>query len=279
MGDCLVSSKRIDIAGVRSGRLVAVRPIGANGRGNVVWLCQCDCGGTKNVIAYRLKCGCIKSCGCIRREKLIERNRKHGRSKTPVYNIWAGIVRRCTKPSASRYSYYGGRGIKVCDRWLDFENFYKDMGDRPTQKHQIDRIDNGGDYCPDNCRWATASQNARNRRSSRRINHLGENHSLTGWAEKFDKKPQTVIDRVTQLGWSIDEALSTESGKKIKQERIVEHNGFSMNLTDWAKYVGLTKGCLWRRLNNGWSVKDALETPHKWRSKRLENIATKLLVA
>lgn len=124
---------------------------------NKRFLCRCNCGREKEIDAYRLRNGQSKSCpNC--------RIKTHGMSYTDTFKIWAGILRRCLNPNFKAYKYYGGRGIKVCDAWLKFENFYKDMGDRPMNL-QIDRIDNDGNYEPGNCRWVTSLVNNLNRKN------------------------------------------------------------------------------------------------------------------
>lgn len=130
--------------------------------GNIYWDCLCECGGTTQTTRYHLKNGNTTSCGCY----FVERITKHGKSGTRTYMSWAYMKNRCLSKNNTEYKNYGGRGITVCDEWLDFENFYKDMGDQPTTKHEIDRIDVNGNYEPSNCRWVTKSLNIHNKRKS-----------------------------------------------------------------------------------------------------------------
>lgn len=132
------------------------------------FICRCDCGLEKIVHGRNLRTGKTRSCGCLRNEVASKGNSRHRHSRnnqarTKTYNTWAGMMQRCRYPKHQRYDDYGGRGIEVCERWLDFTNFLADMGDRPA-KMSIDRIDPDGDYEPSNCRWATAQQQQANKR-------------------------------------------------------------------------------------------------------------------
>ena len=156
-------SRKIEMTGKRFGRLVVLREAGRDNDRNVLWKCLCDCGNIKVVSGRHLRTDNTKSCGCLHIELLTQSNTTHGMTGTPEYIIWAGMIKRCTNKNSEAYRYYGGRGIKVCDRWLSFENFYKDMGDRP-EGLSIDRKDNDKGYYLENCRWATPVEQASNRR-------------------------------------------------------------------------------------------------------------------
>ena len=158
--------KFIDIAGQKYNRLTVLKQAGRDKRGYVIWLCKCDCGNETNASANSLRQNNTQSCGCWKREELSTQPhaQRHGRTFTPEYRAWNGLRERCRNPNNKDFANYGGRGIRVCERWQVFEAFLTDMGERPPGMVAIDRINNDGDYEPGNCRWATASQQNKNRR-------------------------------------------------------------------------------------------------------------------
>lgn len=134
-------------------------------------------------------------------------NRRHGASHTTEYSVWLGMRKRCHYSKHPHYARYGGRGIKVCARWSVFENFFSDMGPRPSTSHTLDRINNDGNYEPSNCRWATAIEQRNNISTNRYISHNGERLTTAQWAHRVGIPPRTLRARLRR-GWSIAEALS-----------------------------------------------------------------------
>lgn len=200
----------------------AIRPGDLFGRWRVVGepiggkvLCRCECGVERTVTTWTLRGGRSESCGCARREASAascrERSTTHGMYRTPTNNSWASMIKRCNDPNQKSYANYGGRGIAVCDRWRTFERFLADMGERPSLKHSIDRIDRNGNYEPGNCRWATAKEQARNRRTSRVVEVAGVSATLAEWQERSGIGALTIRARLDR-GWSAAEAVTVPAG-------------------------------------------------------------------
>lgn len=204
----------IQLAGQVFGDLTVIEPTPRRQHGNVVWACSCACGHRVEVNANKLRFGITKSCGCRKGRVATERNiarTKHGHAKTrkqsPTYRTWQSMIARCTKRDAEQYPNYGGRGIKVCDRWTSFENFLADMGERPKGM-TLDRKDNEGNYEPSNCRWATSKQQCNNRRGNFVLEWNGVTKTLSEWADDLGVGRSSLRERLRD-GWSVEKTLTT----------------------------------------------------------------------
>ena len=155
---------KIEMVGKKFGRLLAIEKAGKTKRGDILWRCLCDCGNEPIIRGSNMRNGNTKSCGCLFKESLSKRFTKHKMCHTPTYCSWDSMFQRCNNSNNPHYKDYGGRGIKICDSWLKFENFYKDMGKRPDLSFTIERVNNNKGYFSGNCMWATRSEQSRNKR-------------------------------------------------------------------------------------------------------------------
>lgn len=196
------------MAGLRFGMLTVIRRDGTYvspaGHSAPTWLVKCDCGVEKTVIGRELRNSAYVSCGC---KRLKGGPPKHGWFGTPEYSAWTSMKQRCTNPKCRNYPNYGGRGIRVCERWeSSFEAFLADMGPRPSRKHSLDRENNNGNYEPGNCRWATVRQQARNKRTSRVLTVAGESATVAEWADRAGLGRSTVKERLRR-NWTPENCL------------------------------------------------------------------------
>lgn len=259
----------IDLTGHTFGKWTVLGYYGRS-NGSTWWLCRCGgCGIEKPVRAGGLMAGTsrgCKSCGMT----------THGKTETPECVTWHSIIGRCYRPKATGYARYGGRGITVCKRWrTSVANFIADMGPRPSSRHSIERIDNNGNYEPDNCLWATPEQQARNKRNNRMLTFQGRTMCLTAWAEAIGIAATTLQGRL-QRGWSVKRALTThgrvsrkETARSRSTNRTLEFNGTTLCLAEWAEITGINYQALYKRLTKyGWSIEKALTTPMETRKPR-----------
>ena len=201
-------SKLIDIVGEKYNMLTVVERLPNDHSNSTVWLCKCDCGNYTKVRGKNLKNGAVKSCGCLTK---IPYTKTHGKSKTRIYNTWAAMKSRCLNPKDHSYFRYGGRGICVCEEWINsFESFYDwSMKNGYTDSMTIERKDNDGNYCPGNYRWATQKEQCRNRSTNAVFEYMGEKHILTEWCEILNLEYKLVHNRIRKHGWSFERAIST----------------------------------------------------------------------
>jgi len=201
----------IDITGMKFERLTVWEKDNTKPLGRVFWMCQCECGTVKSIESYPLRKGMTRSCGCLNIETAIKRNKvgKHLMSYSTEYHIYQDMKARCRNQKAINFDDYGGRGIAVCDRWLEsFENFYEDMGDRPSKQHSLDRIDGSKGYSKENCRWATLEQQANNKSNNVLITHDERTMTIAQWARYKGMNITTLHNRLKK-GMTTEEALNT----------------------------------------------------------------------
>lgn len=203
--------------GQRYGRwrvIAAGERIKSHGSSRMMWVCRCECGRgiERQVRSQSLLNGHSQSCGCLRDEAAARACYRHGESKRSQkiaeYDTWQSMIQRCTNPTCSSYYKYGKRGITVCERWrTSYQSFLEDMGRRPSASHSLERIDNDKGYGPDNCRWATLSEQANNKRSCRFITCLGRTATVAQWARENGLTKSTLLARLN-MGWPVEEAIS-----------------------------------------------------------------------
>lgn len=217
--------KFIDLTGERYGRLTVLRRSSKNctpnGTPRVYWECLCNCGNMATVSSNGLRCGRTKSCGCLYTERIQSANITHGGRKTRLYNIWSNMKQRCINPKGTMFEYYGGRGIAVCPDWLNsfssFQNWALSSG--YTDELTLDRLDNDGDYCPENCHWIPMFEQAKNRRNIHNLTFNGKTMSVTEWGDVTGFGYHVIKDRLRH-GWSVERTLTEPIAHKFG----VRHN-------------------------------------------------------
>ena len=210
---------RKEMSGLRFGQLTVIE-YSETRNGQAYWLCKCDCGNKIVARANHLRTGNIKSCGCLRGKVNANRS-KHGLSYSRIYNTYYGMVKRCNLPSNASFSRYGGRGIKICDEWLDksngFNNFLEwALSHGYSETLTLDRIDVNGNYSPENCRWVTPKVQANNRSSNVIIEYNSESHTMSEWAEITGISQQAIASRLRK-GWSVQRTLTQEMRKQKRR--------------------------------------------------------------
>ena len=193
--------------GLKSGRLTVVSFDHKTSTNHVYVKCRCDCGNEVVVRASSILRQTTKSCGCLAAERNKEKSTKHGMFGSRIYNIWAAMKRRCVDSKTQAFKWYGAKGIGFCKEWEQFEPFFiwaKENG--YSDNLSLDRIDSNGNYCPDNCRWTTFKQQARNRANNTVVEYNNEKHCLSEWAEKFNINYSTFLTRLRK-GYPFEKAL------------------------------------------------------------------------
>ena len=187
----------------RYGYLITVSVASKMKNGAIKWLCNCDCGQQREVLASNLVRGHTTSCGC----RMTALATKHGLSRTPEYRAWINMKTRCNDPNTSEWHRYGGRGITICERWAEFNNFLADMGPRPRPGYSVDRVNFDGNYEPSNCRWADSKTQCRNMSVNRIVEINGKEMTLAEAVEITGVKYNTILYRLKR-GWPVERALT-----------------------------------------------------------------------
>ena len=210
------------MTGQRFGRLSVICQSESTREWKACWECRCDCGVIKNIRGSDLRSGLTRSCGCLRDEVSGSRIRslslKHGLRKTREYNIWQQMIARCSNSNHPSYHYYGARGIQVCPKWkASFEAFLQDMGAAPSMDYTLDRFpQRSGNYETGNCRWATATEQSRNRDACRMVEYDGKLLPVSEWAEVTGLTASAIYQRLNR-GWDATSALTTPLRKSAKR--------------------------------------------------------------
>ena len=209
----------LSMIGKQYGRWTILEYLGKNERGAKIVRCRCSCLNQteRNVILGDVLMGRSTNCGCVKKEKLVDRNTTHNKYRTTEYKTWTKMIERCYDKNCPKYKNYGERGITICDEWRNsFEKFYEDMGEKPGKGYTIDRIDNDGNYEPLNCRWATAGEQSRNKSSNRWLSFDGKTMILRDWATLLEIDYSYLCKRLKK-GKSFAQIIKKENyGSKSK---------------------------------------------------------------
>lgn len=244
--------KAVDMAGRRYGTVVAVKPVGVCVSRDIKWKFVCDCGCSFSASGYDFRSGKKQTCPQCSAERARVATTVHGMSESDEFRIWTGMLTRCYNKNAKSYRLYGGRGISICPRWREsFENFLSDMGQRPSKKHSIDRIDNDGNYEPSNCRWATAIEQARNKRTAVRV-PSAEGVTIAEMAEKAGVTPSAMWLRVKK-------GKSPDLLRPSKKLGCITHNGITDTYAGWSNRTGIKASTIAMRITRcKWPISKAL---------------------
>lgn len=250
---------KFNLLGKEFGRLKVVKFVGRAKDRQYLWECECSCEQHTHIIvkAGNLRSGNTQSCGCLHKE--IIQQGIHGKANTKLYYVWNGMKSRCLNPNQKSYKNYGERGIKICDEWLNFNNFYEwAMNNGYKEGLSIERENVNGNYEPSNCHWATAKEQANNTRSNHFIEYNGENKTIQQWE---DETGLPIGQRITSNNWSIEKAINTPLHDNY---RIYTYNGENHTIAEWSYIKNINYGTLYNRLTRlQWTIEKALETKVK----------------
>lgn len=200
--------KAIDLSGQKFGNLTVLRIANAQNKNGRYYECLCDCGNRTIVLGQNLKRGITKSCGCLRTKHIVHMNFKHGGKKERLYGVWCAIRSRCNNPNNKEYNRYGGRGIKCCDSWKEYMSFREwAISNGYKEGLTIDRIDNDGNYCPENCRWVTRTQQMQNTSLNVLVEHNSKTQTMSEWAKELGLNYKRFHRALRQYKLSFEKAV------------------------------------------------------------------------
>lgn len=228
-------------------------------KSEIIAHCECDCGNRHITKLHDVLFGKVKSCGCYRTEKTIERSTKHGDASKRLYAIYIGMKKRCYVSNDDAYKYYGGRGIKICDEWLEnylnFKSWALDNG--YTEELTIDRINVNGNYEPSNCRWATIEEQANNKTDSVYIDYNGKSQTLRQWCDEFNLDYRLMVERFYQPCWK-DKSIEEKFFTPKRVAYTLTYNNETHTLKEWSEIREIPFSTVSQRYRKGYSVEDIL---------------------
>lgn len=269
----------LNLTGKRFGKITVIN-YAYSKNGHTFWNCECECGTKKVIMGTSLNTGKTKSCGCL----IAESKTTHGLSYHPLYRVHSTMKQRCYNYNCEDYYLYGGKGIIICDEWLGINgvvNFYNwAMNNGYEQGLEIDRIDSDDNYEPDNCRWVNDIEQANN--TSRNISFTIDNETRTfmDWCRLYDKNHDVVYGRINN-GWELLEALTTDTDntQHFKQDFKTELNGEYKTLVEWCKIYDKNYSTIYNRIEKGWDLYTALNTPTDGKKHHYETELSKGVIS
>lgn len=237
----------INLLGQRFGRLLVVERMPNNKRKQAVWKCRCECGNEIIVEAGHLRSGHTQSCGCFQRDRDIEYHTTHGMGGTKLFRVFHCMKGRCYNPTDKKYHRYGARGIKICDEWLNDPSVFFEWAIQNGYKNglSIDRIDNDGNYCPENCRWVDNKTQANNKSNNVIIEHNGVSKTISEWAEELGISYSAVKSRI-KCG-TFGKLFDIKNANKT----LITHSGVTKSIKEWAVFLGLNYSTVRARVSRG----------------------------
>lgn len=248
-----------DLVGQKFGRLTVIAFARIGKRWRARWICRCDCGKEIEVDGSSLKQGNTRSCGCLKAEVSRTVRKTHGKSRTALYRIWACMIGRCERATDAKYQSYGARGIHVCERWHDFQLFLDDVSKLPhfgEKGFSLDRVNNNGDYAPDNVRWATLKEQARNKRNNHWLVIDGVRMTLAQAVEQYGVNSVTILSRLKAGCRDLDLVRPANSSPKNNNRKcryFVEYEGQMVPLSEAAKIAHVSYASMLERFKKGYT--------------------------